>query len=255
MYEKILTEIGLTGSEIKVYLALLDLGDSTRGSIVNKSGITGSKAYEVLERLQEKGLVTIYIKNKIKHFKPANPKQLLYYLENKKENLETVETELNNILPGLLKNFNSSKEDQEVELLTGLKGLEILFREQVDIMNSGETCYVIGGTKGVEEEAMLAFFQKIHHLRTAKQIKTKMLYNLRQKKETEQLFSSKTYKGTQTRYIQHTSPVAINIYKNRTVIVLFGKKITSIHIRSQDVANSFMEYFNLLWKQGEKAKY
>ncbi|MFH1064735.1 MAG: helix-turn-helix domain-containing protein [Candidatus Woesearchaeota archaeon] len=248
MYEEALQEIGLTGSEIKVYLALLELGDSTRGEIVNISGITGSKAYEVLERLQEKGLVSIYIKNKVKHFKPANPKQILYYLENKKEKIESVEDQVNKVLPGLLAQFNSSKEEQEVEIFTGLKGLEIIFREQVDLLKSGELNYVIGGTKGTEEEDVMSFFQKIHRLRTQKKIKTKMLYNLRQKESTERLFSSKDYPGTTTRYITHSSPVSINIYQDRTVIIVFGKKITAIHIKSQDVANSFLEYFKILWQ-------
>ena len=243
-----LDEIGLTGSEERVYLALLDLGESTRGKIINKSGITGSKVYEILERLQDKGLVSIYIHNKIKHFKPANPKQILHYLEDKKEKICTVEQQIKSILPGLLFRFDKSDEKQEVELFTGLKGLEIIFREQIEIMNSGETCYVIGGTKGVSEEAMLAFFQKIHLLRMQKKIKTRMLYNLRQKKETEKMFSQKTYKGTQTKYIPHTSPVAINIYKDRTVIIIFGNEISAIHIRSQDVAKSFLEYFKMLWK-------
>ena len=84
MEMNILKEIGLSESEKKVYLTLLELGDSTRGDIVNKSGVTGSKVYELLEKLQEKGLVSIYIKEKVKHFKPTNPKQLLNYIEDKK---------------------------------------------------------------------------------------------------------------------------------------------------------------------------
>ena len=240
--------IGLSGSEEKVYLALLDLGDSTRSKIVAESRITGSKVYDVLERLQDKGLVSVYVKNKVKHFKPANPKQILYYLEDKKKEIDFIEKDVKAILPQLLMKFSESKEEQEVELFTGLKGLEIIFREQIDIMTAGETCYVIGGTRGTEEEAMLAFFQKIHLLRMQKKIKTKMLYNLRQKRDTDTLFSSKKYSGTQTKYITHTSPVAVNIYKDRTVIIIFGKGISAIHIKSQDVANSFMEYFKMLWK-------
>jgi sugar-specific transcriptional regulator TrmB len=249
MDENVLKEIGLTGSEIKVYLALLELGDSTRSDIVDKSAISGSKVYDVLERLQEKGLVSIYLKNKVKHFKPTNPKQILYYLENKREQITNIEKEVNVILPSLLSQFNSSKEEQEVELLSGLKGLEILFREQIDILNKGEICYVIGGTKGIQEQAVVSFFQKIHDLRETRGIKTKMLYNLRQKKETEKFYSSKKYPSTTTRYISHTSPVAINIYKDRTAIIVFGKSITAIHIKSADIASSFMEYFKILWNQ------
>ena len=246
MNESVLKEIGLTDSEIKIYFALLKLGDSTRNNIVSNSGITGSKVYEVLEKLQQKGLVAIYVQNKVKHFKPTNPKQILYYLEEKKKQIHQVEEQAKQIIPFLLQQFDESKEDQEVELLSGLKGLEIIFREQVEILKKGETCYVIGGTKGTDEEIVLAFFKKIHELREEKKIKTKMLYNLRQKIDILKNYSSKQYPGTQTKFIEHASPVAINIYKDRTVIVIFSKKINTIHIKSQDVANSFMEYFNIL---------
>ncbi len=252
MRTEILREIGLTDSETRVYLSLLELGDSTRGELVNRSGIAGSKIYEILEKLQNKGLASIYIKNKVKHFKPTNPKQILGYLEDKKQQISKIEKEARSILPNLLTLYSASKGEQEIELISGQKGLEIIFKEQVELLKKGETCFVIGGTKGVDEEIVQAFFEKVHIWREKKGIKTKMLFNLRQKESTKRLYSSKKYPATKTKYIQHTSPVAINIYKDRTVIIIFGNKINSIHIKSQDVANSFIEYFNLLWSSAKR---
>lgn len=251
MNSELFREIGLTSSEEKVYLALLELGDSTRGDIVNESGIAGSKVYEILRKLQEKGLVSIYMKDKVAHFKPTNPNQILSYLEKRKEKITTIEKQAKEMLPALLMKFNSSKDDQEVELLSGPKGLEVIFREQVGEMKKGETCYIIGGTWGTGEETesrVQNFFEKIHLMREEKGIKTKMLFNVSQKGTTQKLYSKKSYPGTETRYIEHTSPVAINVYGNKTIIIIFGKKISAIHIHSADVASSFMEYFNLLWK-------
>lgn len=254
MRTEILKEIGLTESETKVYMALLELGDSTRGEIVNRAGIAGSKVYEILEKLQEKSLISIYIQNKVKHFKPTNPKQILGYLEDKKQQIVKTENEIKLILPNLLSLYGSSKKEQEVELISGLKGLELIFKEQIEIMNKGDTCYVIGGTKGVDEEVVQAFFEKVHIWRKEKGIKTKMLFNIKQKESTEKLYSSKKYPDTITRYIQHTSSVAINIYKDRTIIIIFGKKIDAISIKSTDVANSFIEYFKLLWYSSKNKK-
>jgi len=243
-----LEQIGLTGSEAKVYEALLQLGDSTRSAIVNKSKISGSKIYEVLEKLQDKGLVSIYMKNKIKHFKPTNPNQLLYYLEDEKKKIIELEKQTKMLIPSLMMQFNNSNEEQEVELLQGIKGMESVFREQVEILNKGECNYVIGGTRGTDEGPITAFFRKIHMMREEKGIKTKMLYNIRQKEETEKNYSGKEFSNSTTKYIEHSSPVSINIYKDRTLIVLFAKELSIIHIKSQAVANSFMEYFNIMWK-------
>ena len=76
-----------------------------------------------------------------------------------------------------------------------------------------------------------------------------MLFNIAQKESTEKLYSNKKFPSTTTRYIKHTSPVAINVYKDRTVIIIFSKDISSVYIKSQEVANSFKEYFDLLWKK------
>lgn len=255
MNDAVLKEVGLTDAEKRVYLALLDLGDSTRGEIVNKSGVAGSKIYELLEKLQEKGLVSIYTQNKVRHFKATNPKQILNFIDQKKDKILEIEKQAKLILPSLLAKFNASREDQEVELITGMHGLEIIFREQVDTLKKGETCYVIGGTWGTgetREKLTQTFFEKILLMREKKKIKTKMLFNKIQRETTEKLFSSKRFSNTTIRYIDHTSPVAINVYKDKTVIIIFGKQIASIYIKSQDVANSFLEYFNLLWGQAKR---
>jgi len=250
--EIVLREAGFTDSERKVYLALLDLGESTRSAVVDRSGIAGSKIYEVLERLQQKGLVSVYVKNKTKHFRPTNPSQILRYLESRREEIVETEKSAKSILPELLAKYASSKESQEVELVSGISGLQMLFMEQIDILNSGDTCYVIGGTRGIEEGAVHAFFHKIHVLREQKKIKTRMLFNLNQKESWASNFASPKYRGTSIRYIEHASPVALNIYKDRTVIILFGKDISAIHIRSKDVASSFLEYFELLWRTAKQ---
>jgi len=245
-----LKEAGLTESQSKVYLALLELGDSTRGDIVATSGISGSKVYENLEKLHAKGLVAWYTKAGVKHFKPTNPNQLLTYLEEKKKGISTVEENMKTFLPGLLTLYNQSREEEEVEILHGIRGMETIFLEQVAILKNGEYNYVIGGTRGSNEGAMTAFFVKIHRLRQQKGIRTRMLYNQRQKDAIEGMYGGKIFSMTEVRYLQTTSPVAINIYSNRVVIIIFGREMTLIHIRSQQTADSFLEYFSLLWGQG-----
>ncbi len=68
MYEELLTEIGLTKSEIAVYFALLELGSSTTGPIIKKANIASGKAYLILDKLAQKGLVTYSIKSKTKNY-------------------------------------------------------------------------------------------------------------------------------------------------------------------------------------------
>ena len=248
MNDVALKELGLTDSETKVYLALLDVGDASRGAIVARSGIAGSKIYEVLERLQEKGLAATYLKDGVHRFKATSPNQLLAYLEEKRAALAIVETDVRRLLPALLARHAAPKTTQEVELVTGLKGFGALFREQVALLDKGECTYVIGGTSGSDEADVVAFFQKIHEMREAKGIRTRMLYNKRQRTAVSAAFGSVSYPHTETRYIDHAAPVAINIYRDHTVITVYDKTPIAIHVRSAAVAQSFREHFEQLWE-------
>ena len=54
---KILEETGFSKREAKIYLKLLELGATTSGPLIDKTDVPSSKIYEVLNRLEEKGLV------------------------------------------------------------------------------------------------------------------------------------------------------------------------------------------------------
>jgi len=52
---KAMESLGLTGYEIKAYIALAEAGTSTASDLSKKSGVPYSKIYEVLNGLEEKG--------------------------------------------------------------------------------------------------------------------------------------------------------------------------------------------------------
>ncbi len=57
-----LEKAGLTHGESRIYPALLALGQSTTGPIVDMSGVSTSKTYKILKRLESKGLVGHIVK-------------------------------------------------------------------------------------------------------------------------------------------------------------------------------------------------
>src|SRR3989344_3532557 len=83
-----LKTIGLTEGEIKLYNALLELGESTRTELSKKSGISPSKIYDVANRLLEKGIISSIKKNNIIHFIAADPERLKNFLQQKELELQ-----------------------------------------------------------------------------------------------------------------------------------------------------------------------
>ncbi|MBU2459338.1 MAG: helix-turn-helix domain-containing protein, partial [Nanoarchaeota archaeon] len=118
MLSQTLKQIGLTEGEIKVYLALIDLGSVSTGRITKASGISGSKVYEVLERLMKKGLVSTITKNNVRYFEATSPNKILDYLDEKTSNIEIEKTNIQKILPDLILKQNHS-ESSEVKVFTG----------------------------------------------------------------------------------------------------------------------------------------
>src|SRR3989344_8787493 len=98
----ILKEVGLTDGEIKVYLALLELGSSTTGPMINKSGIARSIIYQILEKLMQKGLVSQIIKEKTKYFQAAEPNRILGYIDEREKQLDDNKKKIEKLLPELL---------------------------------------------------------------------------------------------------------------------------------------------------------
>ena len=118
-----LKELGLTKGEIKVYLALLKIGISTKGPIASKAKVSESKVYEILDRLTAKGLVSNAMKKKgarqVKQFKAANPILLKDFLNKSSEP---------SVVGGLINNSASDLSSTFISLFnSGFGNISIFF--------------------------------------------------------------------------------------------------------------------------------
>ncbi|HLC72907.1 MAG TPA: helix-turn-helix domain-containing protein [Candidatus Nanoarchaeia archaeon] len=151
MNTAVLKKIGLTDGEIRVYLALLELGSSSTGPIINKSRITGSKIYVILERLEQKGLVSHIIKNNVKHFQVASPHRLLEYMEEKIDYLKQDTDELKKMMPQLEEKMHL-QETQETKMYQGIRGFQTAINEFMRGLHRGDEYVVLGGQGSLDKK-------------------------------------------------------------------------------------------------------
>lgn len=241
---KILEEIGLTKSEIKVYLALLKLGSSSKKEIVKEAKITPSKLYEVSDKLIDKGLVSYVKKNKILHFSAAPPEQVLDFLKKKKEDITQQENRFSLLIP-TLKSIEKS-EEPEIEVFKGWKGMRTVYKMMLNSLKPEETDFVIGATSGEDIESATRFFTRIHKERRKKKIKLKILINKKDKKWALEILNNKRY--DLVRFVEHSAPSEVNVWGDHVMIVILTKTPVVTLIKSGIVAESFRNYFNALWK-------
>lgn len=242
-----LKQIGLTDSEIKVYLALLELGSSSKGNIVKKSKVASSKIYELLDKLIEKGLVSYVIKSGTKYFEAANPKRILDYVTEKERKIKKQKEEIEALLPELELKRSMAGIGSETQVFKSMKGAKTSFDDILNELKKGDEYYVLGISKSTPH--FERFVINFHKKRAKEGIKCKIIVNEVAKEIGDKLNKIKL---TKIRYLQKElfTPFVFIIYKNKTLISI-GLDEIFIQIKSENLAEGLKNYAEYMWKIGK----
>ena len=246
----VLHDIGLNDYERKIYAALLEHGESTSGQIMKQSGINSGRIYEILDKLEKKGLISRVTKNKIQYFHPVNPERAQEYLQERQKEFEKHAEEFRNILPELLARIKQRKEPITVEVFTGMKGLKVAYAKEMECAHKNSTLYIMSvvGKEKYPKELYDFFIYNQQPKRTAAGFKIKKLLGEGARSTREKYHE----KQAQIKYLPYTSPVAITVIEDLAIIGIEIEEPVVITIESKDVADSFRKQFELLWLQAKK---
>ncbi|MBT3985118.1 hypothetical protein HOD38_00405 [archaeon] len=242
--KEILKDAGLTKNETLVYLNLLKLGKAKASKIIREAKVSSGKIYETLDKLIEKGLVKTVIENGVKTFIAADPNTLLLYLKEKEKKLREQEKKLENIIPDLKNLMKTAEVKETVSLIKGFRGISTLVNETLE---KGKDIKVMGvsSSKSIKFNN---FWKKWHRKRITLKKECKVLFS-DYKSDYWKFF--KKLKYTKVKESLSISPSAITIIDDNTFIFSYKEEFTCIHIKSQDISNSFTSLFNSLWKVAE----
>jgi sugar-specific transcriptional regulator TrmB len=240
MDTKILEDLGFTNAEIKVYLSLLELGSATAGPIIEKSGLQSSVIHMTLNNLVNKGFVSFVKQGQRNHYQAANPKHISEYIEEKKKQFEE-------ILPQLLEKQQIAQKKSEVVAFRGIKGIKELLNELLEA--GGKEHHAFGSSKA---GLMLGdiFWINYHKKRAEKGIKAKLLFNESLREWVNKNKGPKAeYKFTKAGF----EPITETIIRNDKIgIIIYTEIPVGILIRNKVGADSYNNYFELLWKIAKK---
>ncbi len=251
MIEQVLRNIGLTQYETKVYIALLDLGESTSGKILAKANLHSGKIYEILNSLKQKGLVSEITKAGVKHFSPADPSRVREYLKDKKKNLEQQETDFNNIIPQLMKKINAVKSPVHVEVFTGFKGLKTAYYKERERYKKGKIVRILGILAFDKYKGLGNYYDFFtYNMEPARELPgldVRKIVEPAAKKDRKLLG-----KYAKIRYLDYNSFMSINVIDDLSILGIFSESPVFITIESKEVAKSFNHSFDAMWKIAKK---
>ncbi len=238
----ILREAGLAGNEVKVYLALLDIGPATAGEITKRSGINRTNVYDALARLSEKGLASFVKKAQRRHFEAASPYRMLRNLEEREAAVRRARDLVEGIAPELEMRRKLDSKEHEAAVYTGKKGLRTVAE---DVIMEGSELLVFGA-EGEFARLFRNYYRNWNRRRAAARMHMKVVYSDRLRKEksprldpfAEMRFSSSLYDVPATTWVYGDS-IAVIVWSGHPVITL---------IRNAKVASGYRKFFRELWR-------
>jgi len=246
-----LEELGLTKGEARVYLALLEIGKSSVGPIVNKSKISPSKVYDVLNRLIKKGIVTFAIGGKTRFYSALSPQRLKILIDDKRDlynkQLQQQEKVLKHSIPGLEAVQKIGEQREYAEVLEGIRGIKTFFEMMLEELKPGESELVLGYTK-YSGELFDDYFSDYNNRCRKKGVKTRVIFDydawFRKKRRGR---PHATY-----RYLPKSVKASafIGIYHDKVgIMVVSENQKLCFLIVNKEIADSYKGYFEFMWNQ------
>ncbi len=251
MNQQILEELGLSPNEAKIYVSLLEQGESSISNIAVSSKIHRRNAYDVMQRLINKGLYFQIFSNGENTYNAVDPEKLTELLAEKQEKLAGV-------LPALKKKFHASLSTEEAYIFKGLEGQKNIWRE---IVRVGDNVLNIGA-KGqwfdpALDSARISFFREANR----KKIHFSLLFDHEIKEQIPDF--PKNYPAPlKYRFLpkQYSTNSVVNIFGDYVVnyagasIKKMEEDTTFFVIHSKDLAQSYRAWFNYMWEQSTEGK-
>jgi sugar-specific transcriptional regulator TrmB len=242
----LLSEFGLSANESKIYLALLHIGGADSAELARESGVHRINVYDVLNSLISKGLVSYITEGGRRIFKPENPTKLREMLQEK-QNL------LDKELPLLLEQYSSRKQSWDVSILRGTEGKRSQFEELLRIaLDTENRVYIPHGlislVRPPYNTMLRVWFEKL----AKKNVSSKLLIlDSPEARERAKIFEG--LKKHDLRFSKKISfsPFSYDVCCDLLYLTLHIEPYLIIRIKSKEVADAFINSFDMMWKASE----
>ena len=237
MIQNTLESIGLNGKEARIYLAALETGSSPVSKIASKAKLNRVTAYDILEKLVKKGLISFFTKNRIKYFTATDPEIMV-------EEFKKRAAELQKALPDL-KRLHGDTIHPRVQYFEGLEGIKSIYadtlKSKTEILNYGNSQEIRSHWPTYDEDYVKKRAGLKINLRGiaiddqyGRWVQSRDGENFREIR----LVSKDKFNFTNE----------INIYDDKLAIISFKDELIGMIIESPEIANTQRAIFKMVWE-------
>lgn len=245
MNTKILEEVGFTPKEIEVYLVILGLKTSSIFEIMSKANVSRQSIYEILQKLLNKGLISYITKDRKKQYYATDPERITDVIREQEILLKEKKASLQTLLPELLKRYRQNKEETKFEIFVGKEGMKTVNN---NLLKVGKEVFILSN-EGKIYDFLRYYMPSFIKKRAELNIPIKIVFGecVRKRKIKFHLLDIKYISD------KYNSPISLAIYGDHVNILIFSEhNPLAIHIKSKEISDSFMNYFNIMWKMAKE---
>ena len=244
MLFKELQDVGLNETEAKIYLAALELGQTTVGRISQKSGIKRTTIYLSLENLIQKGLVSQVTKNGRRQFFAEDPRNLEKIAEERKNRVSK-------LVPELLAFTNLLDKKPTIRFFEGREGVKEVLN---DLLNYPEQEALMMYSESSILDFEDNFFSEYY---VPERIKRKI--SVRAIIPDNEIMRVNV--ATNEKSLRRSRLIPPDLFKIQIEIMIYGKNKINICsfmdnfgfiIESEIIHNSFKSIFETMWATSAK---
>ncbi len=247
----ILRKAGLTESQAKGYLALIEHGALTPAELAEKTGEARTNGYMICEKLESLGLATKKDGKKAV-YTPNHPSALETLAEKRRKVIQKAEQDVKNNINPLIDMFYAASELPGARTLNGIEGIKEIY---LDTLRVKQDIYLLRTTS---DEVDLG----VEYLNTYRRERAKLGINTygltpSTKSAIERLDGDEDKRMLFHRTLlppnSYTAPVEIDIYGSKSAFISFGDTQMAIVVDSPPMAEAMRQIMQLLIVQFEKA--
>lgn len=234
----IFEELGLTKTEIKIYLVLLELGSSTAGILLEKSRLPNSTLHRDLNSLIARGLINFVLEGKRKVYQATNPEYFINFIDEKKKRFQ-------DILPELKEKQRLTSPKESASVFKGIRGIKEVYNQMIN--SSGKEYNTFGGGPITEKIMGIIWWLNLHKRRVANKLPSRQIFDESVKTGGKEIAKNPM---TKIRYVdkEFAQFQETIIVGNKVAIAVFSEEPYAFLINDKNVAESYRKYFELLWK-------